>query len=55
MFCVNLSHLGRLATTFRQAGVDARYVHAGTPAMERKETIDAFKAGRFPVLLNVGM
>ena len=55
MFCVNLSHLGQLAATFREAGVDARYVYAGTPAVERKEIIDAFKAGGFPVLLNVGM
>lgn len=39
---------------FRQAGIDARYVYAGTAAKERKALVDAFKAGEYPVLLNVG-
>lgn len=54
VFCVNLVHLSALTQAFRDAGVDARYVYAGTPATERKELIDTFRKGGFPVLLNVG-
>ena len=54
VFCVNLHHLRELTNTFRAAGVNAAYIHAGTPAAERKALIGAFKSGEFPVLLNVG-
>ena len=54
VFCVNLKHLRDLTAMFRQAGIDARYVYAGTAAKERKALVDAFKAGEYPVLLNVG-
>lgn len=54
VFCVNLAHVRDLTATFREAGVDARYVHAGTPAAERKALIADFRAGAFPVLLNCG-
>ena len=54
MFCVNLAHLRELTNTYREVGIDARYVYAGTSAKERKALIDAFRAGEFPVLLNVG-
>ncbi|KAI0348569.1 P-loop containing nucleoside triphosphate hydrolase protein [Trametopsis cervina] len=52
VFCVNIAHLRELTNAFREAGVDARYIHAGTPAAERKDLIRAFRAGEFPVLLN---
>ncbi|KAH8120198.1 P-loop containing nucleoside triphosphate hydrolase protein [Phellopilus nigrolimitatus] len=55
VFCVDLNHLRDLTNTFRQAGVDARYAYSGTPAMERKALVDAFKNGDFPVLLNVAI
>lgn len=55
VFCVNLAHLRDLTAAFRNAGIDARYVYAATPASERKELIDAFRNGEFPILLNVGM
>ena len=51
---MNLAHLRELTNTFRETGIDARYVYAGTPAKERKELIDGFRSGMFPVLLNVG-
>ena len=54
IFCVSLKHLRDLTQAFRDAGVDARYVFASTPAKERKQLIDGFKAKEFPVLLNVG-
>ncbi|KAI0695173.1 P-loop containing nucleoside triphosphate hydrolase protein [Cytidiella melzeri] len=52
IFCVNVAHVRDLTTTFREAGVDARYLHAGTLAGERKALIADFKAGVFPVLVN---
>ncbi|TBU45109.1 P-loop containing nucleoside triphosphate hydrolase protein [Dichomitus squalens] len=52
VFCVNLAHVNALTTTFRNAGVDARYVHSKTPAAERKALVEDFKAAKFPVLVN---
>ncbi|KAK2461954.1 hypothetical protein APHAL10511_006417 [Amanita phalloides] len=52
IFCVNISHVVALTRTFRGYGIDARYVHSGTPAAERKALIASFKAGEFPVLVN---
>ncbi|KAI0082294.1 P-loop containing nucleoside triphosphate hydrolase protein [Panus rudis PR-1116 ss-1] len=52
VFCVNLAHVRELTAAFREAGVDARYVYAGTPAAERANLIQEFKSGGFPVLLN---
>ena len=54
VFCVNLAHVGQLTQTFRSAGIDARYVHSGTPMAERRALIEGFKAGVYPVLLNCG-
>ncbi|TFK57061.1 P-loop containing nucleoside triphosphate hydrolase protein [Heliocybe sulcata] len=55
IFCLNLAHIAHLTATFRNAGVDARYMYAGTSAKERKILLDDFKAGRFPVLINCGV
>ncbi|KAI0361525.1 P-loop containing nucleoside triphosphate hydrolase protein [Trametes cingulata] len=52
VFCVNLAHVSKLTAAFRAAGVDARYLHAQTPAAERKALVEAFRAGKFPVLVN---
>jgi ATP-dependent helicase IRC3 len=52
VFCVNLSHVRELTQAFRGFGVDARYIYSRTPVAERKELIDSFKAGKFPVLVN---
>ena len=54
VFCVNLSHVRELTQTFRDAGIDARYVHSKTPATERKLLVEGFKAGEYPVLVNCG-
>jgi len=55
VFCVNLSHVRALTQTFRDAGIDARYVHSKTPAAERKLSVEGFKAGEYPVLVNCGL
>ncbi|KZT02640.1 P-loop containing nucleoside triphosphate hydrolase protein [Laetiporus sulphureus 93-53] len=52
VFCVNLAHVSELTHEFREAGVDARYLHSGTPAAERAAMVKSFKAGTFPVLVN---
>ncbi|KAF8306196.1 P-loop containing nucleoside triphosphate hydrolase protein [Clavulina sp. PMI_390] len=52
IFCVNIAHVVQLTNLFRQAGVDARYLHAKTPAHERKTLLDDFRGGKIPVLVN---
>ncbi|KAI0322660.1 P-loop containing nucleoside triphosphate hydrolase protein [Amylostereum chailletii] len=52
VFCVNIAHVRELTKVFRAYGLDARYVYSGTPLVERKELVRAFRAGEYPVLLN---
>ncbi|KAG6814073.1 hypothetical protein H0H92_003120 [Tricholoma furcatifolium] len=52
VFCVNIPHVVALTQTFRNHGIDARYVYAGTPMAERKALVASFKEGQFPVLIN---
>ncbi|KAG8972126.1 hypothetical protein FRC05_010294 [Tulasnella sp. 425] len=52
VFCVNISHVKAVTTAFREAGVDARYITGLTPVIERKELLDDFRGGEFPVLVN---
>ncbi|KAH9065966.1 P-loop containing nucleoside triphosphate hydrolase protein [Lactarius vividus] len=55
VFAVNVAHVRALTKTFRLAGIDARYLYAATPSAERVASIDAFKSGEFPVLLNCAL
>ncbi|KAA1471544.1 P-loop containing nucleoside triphosphate hydrolase protein, partial [Dentipellis sp. KUC8613] len=55
VFCVNIAHVRRLTAVFRSAGFDARYLYSGTPAAERHDLVNAFKKGKFPVLVNCGI
>lgn len=55
VFCVNLAHVASLTATFRQHGIDARFVTSDTPTKVRTERLEAFKAGAYPVLLNCGI
>ncbi|PHH58591.1 hypothetical protein CDD80_2157 [Ophiocordyceps camponoti-rufipedis] len=55
VFCVDLEHVRGLTDAFRQVGLDARYVTGETPKLERSETLDAFKSGGFPILVNCGV
>jgi len=54
-FCVDVAHIHDLTAAFRGRGVDARFVTGNTPNMTRANTIDAFRRGEFPVLLNCGV
>ncbi|KFY05141.1 hypothetical protein O988_00230 [Pseudogymnoascus sp. VKM F-3808] len=55
VFCVDLAHIAGLTKAFRDRGVDARFVTGDTPKTERSATLDAFRAGEFPVLVNCGV
>ncbi|KAI9512926.1 P-loop containing nucleoside triphosphate hydrolase protein [Russula earlei] len=55
VFAVNVSHVRDLTKTFQLAGIDARFIYAGTPTTERNALIDSFKAGVFPVLVNCAL
>lgn len=41
-----------LTQVFRESGIDARYLHSGTPSRERTELMAAFRAQEYPVLIN---
>ena len=55
VFCVDLAHVAGLTHKFREHGFDARFVTGDTPKVERSETLEAFKKGKFPVLVNCGV
>ncbi|KAI0206323.1 P-loop containing nucleoside triphosphate hydrolase protein [Astrocystis sublimbata] len=55
VFCVDLAHVTGLTKTFRQHGLDARFITGDTPKLERGERLDAFKRGEFPILVNCGV
>ncbi|KZT37431.1 P-loop containing nucleoside triphosphate hydrolase protein [Sistotremastrum suecicum HHB10207 ss-3] len=52
VFCANLTHVASLTREFRDAGVDARYLHSGTSSVERLALLNDFRSGQFPVLVN---
>ncbi|KAJ3178661.1 hypothetical protein HDU87_003484 [Geranomyces variabilis] len=55
VFAASVDHIQSLCAVFQKHGVAVRGVHGGTPAQERKETLDAFGRGDFPVLVNCGI
>jgi len=55
VFCVDLAHVSDLTATFRVHGVDARFITGETPKQSRNESLEAFKNGEYPVLLNCGV
>ncbi|RKF72649.1 putative mitochondrial ATP-dependent helicase irc3 [Golovinomyces cichoracearum] len=54
-FCVDLLHVIGLTNTFRNHGIDARFITGTTSKSERSDRLDKFKAGEFPVLVNCGV
>ncbi len=55
VFCVDVAHIHGLTKAFRRKRIDARFVTGETPKMDRAATLDAFRAGEFPVLVNCGV
>jgi superfamily II DNA/RNA helicase len=54
IFCINLDHVRNLTQLFRHTGINAQYIYAGTPPLERQALVTNFKAGKYPVLINCG-
>lgn len=52
IFCVDLSHVANVTQAFRDAGIDARSISSISAPKARKETLDAFARGDYPVLVN---
>lgn len=52
VFAVNLRHVADLVAEFRNAGVDARSITSSMAAGVRRDVMDAFRGGEFPVLVN---
>ncbi|KLT45993.1 P-loop containing nucleoside triphosphate hydrolase protein [Cutaneotrichosporon oleaginosum] len=52
VFAVNLQHVADLVAAFRTAGVDARSITSAMPAGARRDVMEAFRNGEFPVLVN---
>jgi ATP-dependent helicase IRC3 len=52
VFCVDLSHVANLTQAFREAGIDARSISSISAGKIRKDTLEAFARGEFPVLVN---
>ncbi|KAH7145753.1 P-loop containing nucleoside triphosphate hydrolase protein [Dactylonectria estremocensis] len=55
VFCVDVAHVIKLTQAFRDHGFEAKYVTGDTPRVERGKTLDAFRRGEFPVLVNCGV
>lgn len=55
VFCVDVEHTKQLTNTFRDHGIDARYITASTSKQDRAEQLEAFRNQEFPVLLNCGL
>ena len=54
VFCVNIAHVQDVTAVFREAGIDARFVYGRTAQARRKELVEAFRGGEFPVMVNCG-
>jgi ATP-dependent helicase IRC3 len=52
IFCVDLAHVAAVTQAFRDAGIDARSVSSESQSAIRRQTLNAFMAGEFPVLVN---
>jgi len=52
IFCVDVQHVLDLTDTFRRNGIEANFVHGGTPKDHRKKLTTAFLRGDYPVLIN---
>ncbi|KAM0792013.1 hypothetical protein ACM66B_007124 [Microbotryomycetes sp. NB124-2] len=55
VFAVNIHHVVSLANSFREQGIDARFVHEGVHVRDREVLYEAFRNGEFPVLVNCGI
>lgn len=54
-YCVSVNHAIQTADAFRNAGIRAEHLSAGTLPGRRREILDNFRNGGFDVLCNVGI
>ncbi|KAI9366752.1 P-loop containing nucleoside triphosphate hydrolase protein [Zopfochytrium polystomum] len=54
-FAVDVAHIESLTQAFRDAGIDARGVNGNMSTAERNDTIEDFRKGLFPVIVNCGI
>jgi len=54
-FAVDIQHCEALADRFNQVGIKAEALHTGLIDTDRDRVVEAFKAGRVQVLVNVGI
>ncbi|KAI8889366.1 P-loop containing nucleoside triphosphate hydrolase protein [Backusella circina FSU 941] len=52
VFGVDVAHTVDLCNKFREANIDAEFITAKTPAATRRDILDRFNSGTFPVLVN---
>ena len=55
IFCVDVKHIHDLTNTFRRHGIESYFVTGESATKARSATLDAFKRGEYPVLLNCGV
>ncbi|KAF8535630.1 P-loop containing nucleoside triphosphate hydrolase protein [Trichophaea hybrida] len=55
VFCVDIAHVNEITAKFRQYGVDAKPVTSHTTPEDRKQRLEEFRTGKFPVLVNCGV
>eukprot|EP00041_Stephanoeca_diplocostata_P015140 m.287001 g.287001 ORF g.287001 m.287001 type:complete len:689 (-) comp19942_c0_seq1:328-2394(-) len=55
VFCVDVAHVKAVQAAFVASGVQAFFVDGETPAEERAQILDSFRAGKIPVLINCGV
>ncbi|RPB05310.1 P-loop containing nucleoside triphosphate hydrolase protein [Choiromyces venosus 120613-1] len=55
VFCVDLSHVRSVMDKFRAHGIDAREITSRTSIQVRRECLEEFKMGKFPVMVNCGV
>jgi len=55
VFCVDIAHVNEITAKFRQYGVDVKPVTSHTSAEDRKQRLEEFRTGKFPVLVNCGV
>ncbi|WWD16730.1 hypothetical protein CI109_101161 [Kwoniella shandongensis] len=55
VFCVDLDHVEALTKIFQDLGIDARSVSSKMKSDTVQRTLDEFRQGKFPVLINCGI
>ncbi|MFL5352335.1 DEAD/DEAH box helicase [Archangium sp.] len=55
LFAANLEHAEELERMLRKKGVQAGFLHGGSPMEQRAQVLGAFAARRFQVLINVAL